>query len=184
MKHTVLMLAILFLGVQTMAAQQSESSSFKDKTWYGSHVALGFTASSARSDISLGLAPMMGYRIFKPISVGPRASLLYQHTRFRNFNGDVVEKFNSVDKGIGAFIRAEVYRQYFIQAELMYESIDIPVFGGENQKINGMNSYIGVGMNAGGQNPSVDLMLTYDLNLQAINKLNLINVRFGFTLYY
>ena len=55
---------------------------------------------------------------------------------------------------------------------------------GDESKINGMNAYIGVGMNSRGNTPSFEIMLAYDLNLQAIYKNNLINGRFGFTLFY
>lgn len=184
MKNTILLLAILFMGVQTMTAQKSEGNSFKENTWYGAHVGLGFNASSARSDFSVKLAPMMGYRIFDPISVGPRANISYQHTRFRDFGGEPYLKLNFVDLGLGAFVRAQVYRQYFVQAELMYERVEVLTQSLEEEKVNGMNAYIGVGMNSGGSNPSADLMLMYDLNLQSLRKLNLIDLRFGFTIYY
>jgi hypothetical protein len=127
---------------------------------------------------------MYGYRIIPQISIGPRLSVLYNHYRFRDDFGNVAETINTVDLGIGAFLRGEVYRQYFIQAELMYEKAEFPVLFAENQIFNGMNAYIGAGMNSGGNNPTFEVMIAYDLNLQAIRRNNLINGRFGFTLYY
>jgi len=185
MKNIVLIFAILFMSVQTMVAQKSENSSFKENAWYGAHVGIGFGASSDRSDFSVKFAPLMGYRVLDFLSVGPRANISYQHTRFRDFNtGDPYLKLNFVDLGVGAFVRAEVFRQYFVQGELMYEQVEVLNTSLEEVKINGGNAYIGVGMNTGDQDFNADLMLMYDLNLQALRKANLIDLRFGFTLYY
>lgn len=185
MKKIILVLSLLVLGLQTMSAQKSEKSSFKDKTWYGAHMALGFGASSTQSAFTLGIAPMMGYRIMGPISIGPRANILYRHLRFLDFSGNLIQKINIVDKGVGVFLRAEVYRQYFAQVELMYEStVNQIANNGDQIKVNGANAYIGIGTNIGGRNPSIELMLTYDLNLQATLKSDLINFRFGFTINY
>ncbi len=185
MKKTILILCLFILSVQTMVAQKSNNSSLLDKTWYGAHLALGFGASSTQSAITLGIAPMVGYRIFDPISVGPRVNILYRHLTFKDFSGNLIQKINIVDRGIGVFLRAEVYRQYFVQAELMYEStVNRITNAGDQIRVKGTNAYIGVGTNVGGRNPSVELMVTYDLNLPSIYKNNLINFRFGFTMNY
>ena len=47
-----------------------------------------------------------------------------------------------------------------------------------------MNAYIGAGLNGGGRNPTFEVMIAYDLNLQGIFRNNLLNGRFGFTLFY
>lgn len=185
MKNTILILSLLVFSLQAVAAQKSSDRTFKDKTWYGAHIALGFGASSSQSAFTLGIAPMAGYRILDPISIGPRASILYRHLRFLDFSGNLIQKINIVDKGIGAFIRAEVYRQYFAQIELMYEStVNQIANNGDQIRVKGANAYIGIGTNIGGRNPSIELMVTYDLNLQAIRKSDLINFRFGFTINY
>lgn len=168
----------------SLAAQSQRGAPEDQRWWLGAHTALGFGASFNQINYRIGLAPMYGYRIIPQISVGPRVSILYNHYRFRDDFGNVAETINTVDLGIGAFLRGQVYRQYFVQAELMYEKAEFPVLFGENQIFNGMNAYIGAGMNSGGNNPTFEVMLAYDLNLQAIRRNNLINGRFGFTLYY
>ena len=178
-------LLILVLGLSCYTQLQAQAGEPQGRRWWvGAHTAIGFGASTTLINYRLGLAPMFGYQLIPGISVGPRASILYNHFRFRDIGGNVIETYNVVDTGIGAFVRGQVYRQYFIQGELMYESIEnINQFGDES-KINGMNAYIGIGMNSRGNTPSFEIMLAYDLNLQAIYKNNLINGRFGFTLFY
>lgn len=182
MKRFSFLIAIVCCLALSLHAQRGEPQG--QRWWVGAHTALGFGASTRLINYTLGLAPMYGYRIIPQISVGPRASILYNHYRFRDDFGNVFLKINAVDTGIGAFIRGQVYRQYFAQVELMYENIQIPLTNGEKQNFSGMNAYIGAGMNSGGNNPTFEIMLAYDLNLQAILKNNLLNARFGFTLFY
>ena len=180
MRYSFLILICCCLGFTQMHAQNDRSDD--DRNWWvGAHTNIGFGASTQQITYIAGIAPMYGYRVLPIISVGPRASVLYRHVRLRDIGGNLVSTVNLVDTGIGGFVRAEVFRQYFAQAELVYESID----NGPNiDRVNGMNAYIGIGMNSGGSNPSFELMLLYDLNLQAILKQSLLNYRFGFTLYY
>lgn len=181
MRYSLLILAVGLLGFTQLNAQRGTDN--QDRNWWvGAHTNLGFGANTQQISYTLGIAPMFGYRVLPYLSVGPRASVLYRHVRLRDIGGNLIQTFNLVDNGLGGFVRAEVFRQYFAQAELVYESLDTvdPTFG----RINGFNSYIGLGMNSGGRNPSFEIMLLYDLNLQAVFKQNLLNYRFGFTLYY
>jgi hypothetical protein len=182
MKRFSLLIAIVCCLTLSLQAQRGEPQG--QRWWTGAHTAIGFGASTNLINYTFGLAPMYGYRIIPQISVGPRASILYNHYRFRDDFGNPFLKFNLVDLGLGAFVRGQVYRQYFAQVELMYESVQVPFNNGDKITYNGMNAYIGIGMNSGGNNPSFELMLAYDLNLQAIYRNNLINGRFGFTLFY
>lgn len=182
MRNCILIL-LLTLSCYTFAQAQTDETQGQ-RWWTGAHTTVGLGASTTLVNYTLGLAPMFGYQVVPGISVGPRASILYNHFRFRDIGGNLIQKYNVVDLGIGAFIRGQVYRQYFAQAELMYESIENINQFGQESKINGMNAYIGIGMNSRGRTPSFEIMLAYDLNLQAIFKNNLINGRFGFTLFY
>jgi hypothetical protein len=182
MKRFSLLIAIVLCCTLAVQAQRGEPQG--QRWWVGAHTALGFGANTRLINYTLGLAPMYGYRIIPQVSIGPRASILYNHYRFRDDFGNVFEKVNVVDTGIGAFIRGQVYRQYFAQAELMYENVQIPIGNGEKITYNGMNAYLGIGMNGGGSNPTFEIMLAYDLNLNRILRNNLINARFGFTLFY
>ena len=179
------LLLILVFTLSCYTFLQAQSSEPQGRRWWtGAHTAIGFGASTQFINYTLGLAPMFGYQVIPGISVGPRASILYNHIRLRDIGGNVIQTYNVVDTGIGAFVRGQVYQQYFLQAELMYESIDNIDLSGSAGRLNGMNAYIGAGMNSRGRTPSFEIMLAYDLNLQAIFKNNLLNFRFGFTLFY
>lgn len=182
MQRILLLITICFCCSFVAQAQRGEPQG--QRWWVGAHTAIGFGASTTLINYTLGLAPMYGYRIIPQISIGPRVSVLYNHYRLRDFGGNVYQKINVLDTGVGAFIRGQVYRQYFAQAELMYEKVEFPTVNGEKEKVRGMNAYLGIGMNSGGSNPTFEIMLAYDLNLQAIFRNNLINGRFGFTLFY
>ena len=184
MQRLILFLGLCFCLAGSLTAQRRAADADERRTWFGAHTALGFGASFYQINYRLGLAPMYGYRVIPQISVGPRAGILYNHYRFRDDFGNVVETINTVDLSFGAFLRGQIYRQYFAQAEMMYEKVEFPVINADNQIIKGMNAYLGIGMNSGGSNPSFEVMLAYDLNLQAIRRNNLINGRFGFTIFY
>lgn len=186
MKRIILFVFVIgcsLLMIQDVKAQ--DQVTFKDHLWYGSHASLGFAASSNESQLLLGLAPMVGYKIIEPLSVGVRGNLAYNRISFDYGSKQV---FNTVDLGIGSFVRGQVYGQYFVQMDLMYESLEVLINNSES-KINGMNAYIGVGMNARDGNPSFEAMLTYDFFLHDnrhdnIYKSNLIGARFGITYRY
>lgn len=185
MKRIILFVFVIgcsLLMMQDVKAQ--DQVTFKDRLWYGSHASLGFRASSVYSNFLIGVAPMVGYKIIEPLSVGLRGGLTYNRISIEDGFTREKRRFNVVDLGLGIFARGQVYRQYFVQMDLMYESIEEVYTDGTETKINGMNSYIGVGMNARDGNPSVDIMMTYDLNLQSVYKPNLIGARFGITYRY
>ena len=48
-----------------------ESGGFQHRLWYGSHVTLGFQGNSFQSTFQAGLAPMIGYKVFDALSIGP-----------------------------------------------------------------------------------------------------------------
>ena len=181
--RNLLLILIFIISCYTIGSAQSRGS--EERIWWtGAHTTIGFGASTDFINYTLGLAPMLGFEFIPGISVGPRASILYNHVRLRDIGGNLLATFNVVDTGLGAFLRGQVYREYFLQVELMYESIDNIDISGTQDRVNGMNAYIGAGLNSGGRNPSFEVMIAYDLNLQAIFKNNLLNGRFGFTLFY
>lgn len=192
--RNLLLILILTLSCYTnMSAQDQSRVRSADQIWWtGAHTALGFGIGTdpftgvSTTSYTIGLSPMLGFEVIPGISVGPRASILYNHIRQRITPGDPFRKFNFVDLGLGAFFRGQVYRQYFLQAELMYESLDdINPFTGDQSRLTGLNAYIGAGLNSGGRSVSTEIMIAYDLNLlRAFRNNNPIGGRFGFTLFY
>ncbi|MEL6658061.1 MAG: hypothetical protein AAFY48_18085 [Bacteroidota bacterium] len=189
MRNLVLILIFTISCYTNIFAQSNDRG--EQLWWTGAHTAIGFGVNTdifgiTTTSYTIGLAPMLGFELLPGLSAGPRASILYNHLRQSVSRGDLLRKFNFVDYGLGIFARGEVYRGYFIQAELMYESLDdVNPFTAEQNRINGMNAYIGVGFNQGGRTPSTEIMIAYDLNLlRAFRNNNPIGGRFGFTIFY
>ncbi len=186
------LLFILTFAISCFTHLSAQSDDQGERIWWtGAHTAIGFGVGTdfngvTTTSYTVGLAPMLGFELLPGLSAGPRASILYNHIRQRITPGNPFRTFNFVDYGLGVFARGEIYREYFIQAELMYESLDdINPFTGAQSRLNGMNAYIGVGLNRGGRNPSTEIMIAYDLNLlRAFRNNNPIGGRFGFTLFY
>lgn len=184
MKPLHLFLVCLSFALATHVSAQKDVQG--KRLWYGSHVNLGFSGSTNLSVFSIGLEPMVGYKVMPFLSVGPRAKMIYTNFRIRDFAGNVEGK-GVFDYGLGAFVRPAIYRGFFAQGEVGYENRGQVYLSNqlEVQRIGGINAYIGAGYNStSGGNLAYEVMLAYDLNLLRINTLDLLNYRVGFTLYY
>jgi len=182
----VFLLLVGTIGITNAQSNQRETQG--DRWWYGAHINLGFSANTFESVLGLGISPMAGYKVTPALSVGPRAKLNYTNFRFRPvFGGETIGE-GVVDYGLGAFVRANVYRGFFAQGEVGYENNGQLRFDGDfiEDRISGINAFIGAGYNsgAGSRNLSYEIMLAYDLNLIGINTLDLLNYRVGFTIFY
>lgn len=184
MKPFRLLLFCLAIALTTHVSAQREIQG--QRWWYGSHINLGFSGSTFQSVFSIGLEPMVGYKLMPFLSVGPRAKMIYTNVRIKDFAGNV-EGTGVFDYGLGAFIRPSIYRGFFAQGEIGYENNGQVFLSNqlEVRRIDGINAYIGAGYNSSsGGNLAYEVMLAYDLNLLRINTLDLLNYRIGFTLYY
>ena len=140
-----------------------------------------------QSVLGLGISPMAGYKVTPALSVGPRAKLNYTNFRFRPVFGGQTVSEGVIDYGLGAFVRANVYRGFFAQGEVGYENNGQLRFDGDfiEDRISGINAFLGAGYNSStGGNLAYEVMLAYDLNLIRTNTLDLLNYRVGFTIFY
>lgn len=130
-------LAFCFLLAASMAlfAQRSESEarddlSYYNRTdnrsatneagniWWGTGAILGFSAGNNSSIFRIGLSPIVGYKLNNFLSIGPRASFVYNAFREQSFvpgADDFRAKF--VEWSAGPFVRARVFGQFFAHAE-------------------------------------------------------------------
>lgn len=190
---TLLLFCTLFVGISTADAQYygkkkkkkkkteqvdkkkektedyfDESGGFKHKLWYGGGLTLGFSGGNDVSIFQGGLSPMVGYKIFDRLSVGPRVGFNYSYIKFfqsgRNY---VVEPLSF---NVGAFSRYKILDMIFAHVEyerFSEESVDPDQDGfiefdqdGEiaTGRINSNNFYAGLGYNSGG-------LLAYEIAL-------------------
>ena len=174
-----------FFFLQTASAQSDSdnSSDFKSRLWYGGNIGLNFYGYNGGNVFQIGVAPMVGYKIVEPLSVGPRVSILFASVKNPGFKA--VGVFD-VDAGI--FMRLRVFRGLFIQGEVSNEWFQEPIFytNGTTDKFSDtrVNPRLGIGWNwSEGRGAGSEIGIFYnfaiadDLNTYQ----NPLDYRFGFT---
>ncbi len=160
-----------------------EPSKFASRLWYGGSVSLGFGGFNGSSQFGFGISPMVGYKIYGPFSAGPRVSLFYTSYKERGFKA-----LNVFDKEAGIFLRAKVFRGFFLQGELAHEwgnDIYQDFSTGALFKVPNEfdNQRLGAGYNFGDGQVGTELGIFY--NLAAANDItnnrDIWEYRFGFT---
>lgn len=163
--------------------EKNEKVPFKDKLWYGGSVSLGFSSFNGQSNFGFGLAPMVGYKFFGPFSAGPRISVFMNSIKVAGYKSATL--FNTE---AGIFLRAKVFRGFFLQGELANEWVQQPYIDNPNtikkEKFTRSNQYLGAGYNFGsGEGGGSEIGIYY--NFAIANDLNSIeqpwDYRFGFT---
>lgn len=147
-----------------------ESKGLKHKLWYGGGFNLGFQ----NNVFQIGISPMVGYKIFEQLSVGPRVEINYTYRKFDNVCPQIFNK-NTTDFSVGAFTRYKFLKQFFAHVEYNLEffenldpdndgfiSVDCAsedVISANEQK---SNLFIGAGYNSGGL-IAYEIALLYNL---------------------
>lgn len=168
-----------------------ESGNFKQRLWYGGGFVLGFSGSNVANQFSIGISPMVGYKIFEPFSVGPKASIQYSVIK-TNVTGEN-QTVQPVSWSAGVFSRYKIVRAIFAHVEFEFENeADIVDDRGFiNLDSNGEiivnrrqrnNVFIGAGYNSNdGGLVGFEIVLLYNLT-EPENSLELpIDLRFGIT---
>lgn len=174
------LIGIFLLAGAALTAQ--ESSRFADKLWYGGGLNLGISGSNGFNTFGLGVAPMVGYKVGGPFSLGPRAALNYAHIRVRLANNEVATA-NPLSWSAGVFGRAKVFRTIFAHVEYELEEQAFAVFQGNGiaiQRVQRNNTFIGGGYNSGGIWAS-EIMLLYNVTPVITDLRSPFVIRFGFT---
>ncbi len=163
-----------------------ESQGFTHRLWYGGGVILNFLSTGAESAFTIGVSPLIGYKITDDFSVGPRFSLIYTNYRLQT-GFDQVTAANLFDYGVGAFTRYKLFRSFFVHLE--YGADNEEIVSGYNSiddelvtsRVVRSNAYIGAGYNDGNGILGYDIYLLYN-TLAPENNVRLpIEFRFGLT---
>ncbi|MCU0346157.1 MAG: hypothetical protein MUC59_04410 [Saprospiraceae bacterium] len=167
-----------------------DESGFANKLWYGGNFILNVTGGNNESQFSIGLTPMVGYKLLgEYLSTGPRAGLVFNSFRVRF--GNTVYKGSATSYTLGWFARVkplpEVLPNIFAHFEYEHENVGIPVdlnsSGGiDIERFGFNNQYIGLGYNstAGGL-WGYEIMGLYNVNLPDDSAASPVSFRFGLT---
>jgi hypothetical protein len=181
----LIVLVITVLGSQSLLAQrrkraqEKDEKTFASRLWYGGNVGIGFNSGFGSSIFQIGVAPMVGYKIVGPLSVGPRVAFTYASLKEAGFRATSL--FN-VDAG--GFVRCRVFRGLFLQGELSNEWYQEPLGGGERISLQRFNQRIGAGWNfgqPGGVGSEIGVFYNFAIANDIDTYQNPIDYRFGFT---
>ncbi len=176
---------------------------WQERLWYGAGGSLNFGGTNQQSEFTIGLSPMVGFKINKWFSAGPRAELSYTSGRV-DFGFSNIITYNQLDYGGGLFARAKspfgiyAHTEYILRGDECLTdqngicAIENPSrFGGvqitlddklETKRLFRDSYYVGVGYNSSGFSKfGYEIQLNYDL-LAPEDVVNLpIDLRVGFT---
>ncbi len=162
---------------------EKEQSAFMSRLWFGGGFGIGFSGFNGANQFSLGISPMVGYKIYGPFSAGPRVSLTYTSLKLSG-----QKALNLLETEAGLFLRAKVFRGFFLQGEIAEQwgnDIYQDQFTGELYKVPNefSNQYLGAGYNFGDGNVGSEIGIYY--NVAAANNIyspqSVWQPRFGFT---
>lgn len=194
---TGLLLVTLLLGVVDAQAQarreKPKPKSWMDKYWLGGNFGLGFAGNQNVSQFNLGVFPMVGYKVLPWFSLGPRLGVDYNYYKAPSASpSGGFASTNIFSFYGGAFLRAKVFRTFFVQTEYGIDSGRFPVidpFGrlevdSDNKVIKVRDTrefgMVGLGYNSGGLIAS-EILILYNLLEPDDSPYNPFNLRFGLT---
>jgi len=153
---------------------------FQDQLWYGGNIMLGYQGGTFSSLFTIGVAPMVGYKITPEFSIGPRVEFIYYNYR-QQVSPSRVDVYNLFSGGLGPFARFKVFNMFFFHAEYQYELSQDINFNGDKITRNFNNLFGGIGYNPGGG----EILLLYNF-VQSNRNLwdSPFSLRFGFTINF
>lgn len=179
----IILLYVFALVLGLESAAQNEGST-GEKLWYGGGFNLGISGATGQSAFSIGIAPMVGYKIAGPFSAGPRVSINYTHFRVRLPNNEIASA-NPLSWSAGLFGRAKFARNIF--GHLEYELAETASIASVSIA-NGLeiwrrqhgNTFLGAGYTSG-NTFATEILLLYNLTPPNDQLTQPFVVRFGFT---
>jgi len=169
--------------------EQKSDYRLQDHLWYGAGGTLNFQGSTFGNVFSIGITPMVGYKITPWFSAGPRLELTYTTLR-EDFGGGTIITGNQVDYGAGLFSRIKspfgiyAHLEYFVRNDEFISGNPLPSetkYQTDRELVNA--AYIGLGYNSqnGFSKWGYEIQLNYNV-LAPENTVNLpIDLRFGLT---
>lgn len=165
--------------------EASPFSDFKSHLWYGGGIGLGFSSFNGTSSFGVGVSPMVGYKFLKFLSAGPRVSFFYSTLKYPGYRS-----LGLLNVEAGAFLRAHVYRGFFLQGDLSTEWVQEPSEFASGTTIlkntfNRGNQYLGIGYNFGRGEGGGGSEISLHYNFAVASDINSfeqpIDYRFAFT---
>ncbi|MEI6408193.1 MAG: hypothetical protein WCR52_02325 [Bacteroidota bacterium] len=172
-------------ALPTKKEEASAFTDFKSHLWYGGGLGLGFGSYNGYSSFGLGISPMVGYKFLKFLSAGPRLSLYYSSLKVPGFSA-----LGLLNTEAGVFLRAHVYRGFFLQGDLSTEWVQQPTDQYQGTTIikrtfSRGNQYLGIGYNFGRGEGGGGSEISIHYNFAVASDINSIeqpiDYRFAFT---
>ena len=183
MKYLFITSIVLLFAVSVLPGQNRDNVDdyFDDRgglaqqLWYGGGFTLGFSGNQIRRTFTIGVSPMIGYKVFENFSLGPKGSILFNSLRGETISGEVV-KANPLAWSAGVFSRYKVFPAIFLQVEYEFEDAAFTVLDGFGFPVRdadgGMrivrqsqnNFYIGGGYHSSAGIWGYEIVLLYNLN--------------------
>lgn len=150
-----------------------------DKLWFGGAVNFFWINGSTTSQLLVGIAPMVGYKVTDKLSFGPRIEV--QYTSFKIRSGpNSSQNLNNLNFGGFGFGRYKIFRNFFIHVETgittePYLALDA---AGNPEFVRELRQPVmaGLGYSEGGG----EIYLLYDFNDPDQNTRFPFQYRFGF----
>jgi hypothetical protein len=162
-----------------------ESGGFKHKLWYGAGGNLGFNGLQGGGSLfSIGLNPMVGYKIIGGLSAGPRIGFTYTGIKSPLLSAPLkLTEFSA-----GPFARFKFLKSFFVQGEhlwlngykedqygqLEFDAARKPIRQGRQ------STFIGGGYNSGMGVAGYEISFMYDVSLPADSYKQPYEIRIGF----
>lgn len=174
---TVATLPSVWAQSRSKSKDKNEQNNFVSKLWYGGGLNLGGGSFGGSNIFSVGLSPMVGYKILPVLSVGPRVSFAFSSLKERGFKA-----VSLLNVETGAFVRAKVFRGFFVQGELSNEWVQQPLGLGQKTTIERFNQYLGAGYNWGNGGFGQEIGVYY--NFAVANDINSFQQPFNYRLAF
>jgi hypothetical protein len=169
----------------TKKEEAPKFTDFKSHLWYGGGIGLGFGSFNGTSSFGIGVSPMVGYKFLKFLSAGPRVSFYYSTLKYPGYRS-----LGLLNVEAGVFLRAHVYRGFFLQGDLSTEWVQEPSEYTSGTTIlkntfNRGNQYLGIGYNFGRGEGGGGSEISLHYNFAVASDINSfeqpIDYRFAFT---
>jgi hypothetical protein len=162
-----------------------ESGGFKHKLWYGAGGNLSFNGLQGGSIFSIGLNPMVGYKIIGGLSAGPRLGFTYTSIK----SSYLPTTIKLTEFSAGPFARFKFLKSFFVQAEHQWLSGYKEDQGGQLLLDNStgkpirqgrQSTFVGGGYNSGMGVVGYEISFMYDVSLPADSYKQPYEIRIGF----
>lgn len=170
-----------------------DRGSFASRLWFGGGFNLGFTGNNVRNAFSVGLSPMVGYKIIDQISVGPTVGIQYNYVKGTGIDNRI-HKTGTLSWSAGVFARYKFVPLFFIHGEYGLDNNEYYYTSGGYLAIDPITrdvvtsreqqskALLGVGYTSGGDLVAVEIYILYNFIEPPQETIDLpIVYRFGIT---